>query len=384
MKKHKVVVVGAGAWGGWSAYMLQKAGFEVTLVDKRGPGNAYAGSGGQTRVIRLAYGGNPVYTQLTARSFDLWQHYEREWQEQFYHETGSLWLFRGVPADYAARSQPLMQSMGHALDELSEVEARQRFPQVNFENITSTWFEPRVGYLRANYACAVVKSQFEALGGTYLQGEVVSLQGEGRLTSVKLAEGTELKADHFVFACGPWMKNLFPFLDELIEVSRQEVYFFEAPSGHLKPDLPIWIEFRGGEEMYYGIPGDAGTGFKVAYDQREWPLDPDLDDREVTPAILAQMREVVSERFPAVAGAKLLKHHTCVYESSADGEFIIDHLPQYANALMLCGSSGHGFKMGPAIGELIANYHTTEQALPAPFSWARFASGVEKKTQYEV
>ena len=69
----KIVVIGAGAWGGWTAYHLQQAGCEVTLIDQLGPGNVLSGSGDRTRIIRMAYGGDKNYTKLTARSFELWR-----------------------------------------------------------------------------------------------------------------------------------------------------------------------------------------------------------------------------------------------------------------------------------------------------------------------
>ena len=378
------IVVGAGAWGGWTAYMLQKSGVQVTLIDLLGPGHVKAGSGGKTRVIRMAYGGHKLYTHLTARSFELWREYEKNWNTQFYHKTGSLWLFRGIDPAYARLSQPLLKERGLALDELSLETAQDKYPQVNFEDITSVFEEPESGFLEANRSCGVVKEAFEKAGGNYLNARVVALHVQNEITSIELEGRAHVSADAYVLACGPWTSRLVPEIKDLIKVSRQEVYFFEQQPGHGPDQLPIWIEFREGEHMYYGIPGNEQTGFKMAYDERTWALHPDNDHREVTPEILEVMKPILPNRFPALAKAQLIGHHTCVYESSPDGDFIMDKIPGFSNVLMLCGSSGHGFKMGPAIGEMVADSLMEQKPLPAEFSLKRFETSTDRKTQYQV
>ncbi|GAB5522433.1 MAG: N-methyl-L-tryptophan oxidase [Roseivirga sp.] len=384
MNKGKVIVVGAGAWGGWSALMLQKAGYQVTLIDKAGPGNEKAGSGGKTRIIRMAYGGSQVYTDMVARSFELWEQYCKDWQEDLYHEKSSLWMFRGINPAYATLSQPLMRRKGYALDEISLVEVADRYPQINLEDITSAYYEPKSGYLEASRACKVVKAKFEASGGTYLEEEVSTIEGSGKVEAIRTESGQRLVADHFVFACGPWMKVLFPELAPLIKVTRQEVYFYEGPPQHGGKDLPIWLEFREGDHMYYGIPDHFDEGFKLAYDQRDWQLDPDKGDRGVTPAIFDEMTKVVTNRFPGLKEAKLLRHHTCVYESSLDGHYIMDQAAGLENTTVLCGSSGHGFKMGPAVGEMVMQHIQNQHPLPEEFKLKRLMGVSAAKSPYEV
>lgn len=383
MAKSKIIVVGAGAWGGWSAYMLQKAGYQVTLIDKAGPGHEKTGSGGKTRIIRMAYGGSRIYTNMVDRSFKLWEHYCGAWNEDLYHEKGSLWMFRGIDPAYATLSQPLMKEKGYLLDEISLDKVAELYPQINLEDITSAFYEPKVGYLEASRACKVVKAKFEEIGGVYLEDRVVSLEGIDKVETVYTESGKRLSADQFVFACGPWMKELFPQLEPVISVTRQEVYYYESPAHHSGEDLPIWLEFREGDRMYYGIPDHFNQGFKLAYDQRDWELDPDKDDRDVTPAILEQMTTVVTNRFPALTGATLVKHHTCVYENSLDGDYIMDQASGLSNAIMLCGSSGHGFKMGPAVGEMVKQHIDGQKSFPEEFRLERLKGRASQKSPYE-
>src|SRR5438445_13694560 len=102
-RKIHVAVIGAGAFGGWTALHLQRAGAKVTLIDAWGPGNSRASSGGETRVIRSIYGGDPDYIRWVARSFELW----RQFGQHVYHRTGALWMFPGDD-QYASASLPLI------------------------------------------------------------------------------------------------------------------------------------------------------------------------------------------------------------------------------------------------------------------------------------
>jgi len=90
-----VAVVGAGAFGGWTALSLLRRGARVTLLDVWGPGNSRASSGGETRIMRGSYGPGQPYTELAARSLKLWEKNERKWKCQFLHSIGVLWMAAG-------------------------------------------------------------------------------------------------------------------------------------------------------------------------------------------------------------------------------------------------------------------------------------------------
>src|SRR5215212_2542 len=89
----RVVVIGAGAFGGWAALELRRRGAHVTLLDAWGPGNARASSGGETRVIRATYGARTIYTKMAWRAMALWQAHDAAWDRGFFRKTGALWMF---------------------------------------------------------------------------------------------------------------------------------------------------------------------------------------------------------------------------------------------------------------------------------------------------
>src|SRR5712692_8304020 len=90
----EIVVVGAGAFGGWTALYLQEMGFSVTLIDQYGPGNSRATSGGESRQIRAGYGDREIYTRWVLQAFERWKAREAEWSRRLFFQTGQITLAR--------------------------------------------------------------------------------------------------------------------------------------------------------------------------------------------------------------------------------------------------------------------------------------------------
>ena len=369
-----VVVVGAGAFGGWTAWHLQRRGARVTLVDAWGPGNSRASSGGETRVIRGTYGPRRVYTVLAARSLALWREQERRWKRQLYYPIGVLWLVEDDD-QYERAALPILKETGLAFEELDGAETARRYPQINCEKVRWAILERDAGYLTARLACEAVLAGFLEEGGEYRQlavrpGDVAA----GAMRGVTLSDGSVLRADAYVFAAGPWLGRLFPdVIGDLVRPTRQEVFFFGTPPGDTRfteEALPVWADH--GARFMYGIPGNRWRGFKVADDTRGPPFDPTAGERQATSEGLRAAREYLGYRFPGLAGAPLLEARVCQYEQSPDEHFIIDRHPGADTVWFVGGGSGHGFKHGPAVGELVAA-HVLDHRVPDPqFALARF------------
>jgi glycine/D-amino acid oxidase-like deaminating enzyme len=373
----RVAVIGAGAFGGWTALELTRRGARVALVDAWGPGNARASSGGETRVIRATYGSRVAYTDMAARALALWRAYDQRWQRTFFRQTGALWMF-GRDDSFGRASRDALRSRGMQIEELSRAEAVRRYPQVSFEGIESVLFEPDAGYLLARRACEHVVERVIADGGTYRVGAAAAPVhiDSAPVRHIALDDGQRVEADHFVFACGPWLGVLFPNeLGSLVKATKQEVYYFGTPPGDdrfSENRLPVWVDFR--DRLLYGIPGNANRGFKLADDTSGPAFDPTNGERDVSEAGIAEARKFVAERFPALARAPLVGSEVCQYESTPDSNFMIDHHPAAANVWIAGGGSGHGYKMGPVIGEMVASLVLGE-AQPVPmFALRRFAT----------
>lgn len=375
--KPNIVVVGAGAFGGWTALHLLERGARVTLLDAWGPGNSRASSGGETRVMRGTYGPDQPYTHLAARALELWGNYERRWKRQLLHRTGVLWMASGRNEDDAFErgSVEMLRAAKIKFQELSTAQMKKRWPQINFDEIQWGIFEPECGYLEARASCQAVVEAFVAAGGKYRQLAVLAEGLEnGPLRSLALSDGSRLTADCYVFACGPWLGKLFPqAVGDLIRSTKQDVFFFGTPAGDDRfsdAHLPVWADHRG--RFRYGIPGSGRRGFKIADDTRGAEFDPTNGERVVSPETLKDIREYVGFRFPALKNAPLLETRVCQYEQTPDSHFIIDRHPALENAWIVGGGSGHGFKHGPAIGEMIAELVLREREPDAIWRLTRF------------
>jgi glycine/D-amino acid oxidase-like deaminating enzyme len=356
MSQH-IAVIGAGAFGGWTALWLRRKGARVTLLDAWGPGNSRSSSGGETRAIRVAYGADRLYTEWVAGSLPQWKEAEERWDVRLYHRTGVLWM---APEDdtYLHASIPLAREVGLAIEEIPLAEGRRRFPQIDLGDVHRLCEEKEGGYLMARRACRAVAQALVAEGGEYRQ--IAVRPGpirDGGMREVALSDGTALRADAFVFACGPWLGEIFPeAAGPLIRNTRQEVFFFGTPPGdprYSEGRLPVWMDL--GRQIFYGMPGNDHRGFKIADDTRRGPIDPTRDERLPSPERLREARDYLARRFPGLAGAPLLEARVCQYENSPDGHLLADRLPGAANAWLLGGGSGHGFKLGPALGEFAAD-----------------------------
>ncbi|MEW5979226.1 MAG: FAD-dependent oxidoreductase, partial [Acidobacteriota bacterium] len=346
-----ILVVGAGAFGGWTALYLLRGGARVTLVDAWGPGNSRSSSGGDTRVIRAGYGSDRLYVSLVARALRLWRQHERQWHRRFLYPIGVLWMI-GDHDRYARATIPAVREAGLPIEDLSARDAAKRYPQIDFSGVRWALFEPDAGYLTARLACEAVLDGFLAEGGEFRQ-TMVRIETRGsRVSGVVASEGSLLSADEFIFAGGPWLRTLLPSgLGKWVQPTRQEVFYFGSPAGDRRFDeehLPAWIDH--GKSLLYGIPGNRWRGFKVADDTRGPDFDPTHADRLTSTKELSAARAYLSRRFPALKGAPLLEAHVCQYENSPDGHYLIDRLPGLENAWVVGGGSGHGFKMGPALG----------------------------------
>ncbi len=366
MSKPKVIVVGAGSFGVWTAYQLLQKGIDVHLFDAWGPGHARASSGGETRVIRSVYGDDEIYVKLVAESLKLWRHYDQAWQTQLYVETGNLWLISGEDDRYLKLALPHLQKAKLDIENLTLKRAKAAYPQINFSDISSVYLEKEAGLLNARQACQEVCRRFVAAGGHYQQAKVApGILQNGRLSQLRLSNQSQVQADQYIFACGPWLPKLFPaLLAPQLEISRQEVYYFGTPMGQQDfqfPKLPVWIDF--GSDIYYGIPDHQHRGFKLADDTRRSSIDPDTIDRMPNPDRLATARRYLQHRFPALKNAPLLESRVCQYTNTTDGHFLIDRHPEASNVWIAGAGCGHGFKMGPAIGKYISNLITEERTI---------------------
>jgi glycine/D-amino acid oxidase-like deaminating enzyme len=347
-----VLVVGAGAFGIWTAWHLHRAGKRVAVIEAVGPAHSGASSGGESRVTRCGYGAAELYTEWACRSMSEWRALSERAALPLFHETGVLWIHRDGEPFFEANARVLAR-YGVPFARLSAPQLRARYPILRVANDEAGFLEPRGGGLMARRAVQQLTAELEAEGVTLLHGEVAPIRAAdgigGALPSVTTTDGAVIEAETFVVACGPWLDRVCPeAMAGRLFVTRQEVLYFAADRARTGA-LPVWANLP-----FYGLPSLEGRGFKVANDTHGPEVDVTLVDRRPSREAETEAREFLAGRFPALAESPLSEARVCQYENSSNGDFVLDRHPGLANLWLAGCGSGHGFKHGPAVGAHLA------------------------------
>jgi sarcosine oxidase len=356
MTTYDFAVIGAGVFGAWTARQLNRTGASVVLLDAYGPANSRASSGGETRVIRMGYGPDDLYTRWAIRSLPAWRQLESETGVQIFHQTGVLWLSEDSD-EYTAKMFDVLKQQNVACEQLTQGELGSRYPQLHFNQVSWAVLEPESGLLMARRSVQSLVDQLLREGVDYRHATVSPLQLNEILRELKTVEGYRISAGTFIFACGPWLPKIFPeLLSGRIFPSRQEIFFLGPPAGSnsFEPSrMPVWL-YHQHPYIPYALPDIEGRGFKLAFDLHGEALDPDLDQRIVSEASILRLRSFVAKHIPSLTHAPILETRVCQYENTWNGDFLIDRHPKSENVWIVGGGSGHGFKHGPAVGEYVA------------------------------
>ena len=352
--RYDIVVIGAGVFGSWTAWHLARRRLRVLLVDAYGAGNSRASSGGESRIIRMGYGPDEIYTRWSQRSLTRWKEFFAGKGETLFHETGVLWLAGGDDTRIRQTAATLTRC-GVIFEELDRGALEKRYPQLGLDAISAGLLEPNSGVLMARRSVAAVVDDATRLGVEYRTAQIARPSGSGRLGSVATLGHERIEAGIFVFACGAWLGKLFPdVLGSRIFPSRQEVFFFGVPPGDTRFSPPSLPTFLFQEDESYGMPDLESRGLKIALDRHGGRIDPDCESRIVSADGTEKIRRYVARRFLALANAPIVETRVCQYENTSNGDFLIDQHPDMENVWFVGGGSGHGFKHGPAVGEYVA------------------------------
>ncbi|MGC2745082.1 MAG: FAD-dependent oxidoreductase [Candidatus Angelobacter sp.] len=355
-KTYDFAVVGAGVFGAWTAHFLRRSGASVALLDAYGPANSRASSGGETRVIRMGYGPDELYTRWAMRSLPLWREFAARSGREIFRQTGVLWLSHDDDKYLKSLCSVLTQT-GVEREELKAEEIATRWPQLRFNEVTWGVLEPNSGLLLAREAVQILVKELVKSGVEYLPVVAESFSGGGKLAQIKTGAGKSISAGTFIFCCGPWLPKIFPeLLSDRIFPTRQEVFFLGTPAGSadfMPPKMPVWLH-RTHTDLPYALPDVDGRGFKIAFDRHGERFDPDTGMRVVPESSVDYLRSYLRQHIPQLEHAPVLETRICQYENTWNGDFLIDRHPQFENLWIAGGGSGHGFKHGPALGEYLS------------------------------
>jgi monomeric sarcosine oxidase len=351
--QQRMVVVGGGVMGlATGCALAAQPEIEVTVLERFQVGHEWASSHGLTRAIRHEYGDAAIYTDMVARSLALWKELARETGHALYTETGVLSLGHADDG-HTLPGLDVMREHNLPAERLNAEECRERFPQFRPDEYDVITWNPNGGMLHASECLVALAERLQARGGILCEGaQVTRVEPEGNGGRVTLADGTQLTADRVIVTAGPWIHDVLPELALPVRPTRQQVCYFSNPPDPEMFAVGRFPVFLVGMNQY-GFPLHGPGWIKVGLHAFGETADPnagyDPDMREVE-----AVREFLRRVIPDAAEARLELVDRCMYDVTPDEDFILDVYPGGNGVIIGSGFSGHGFKFGILIGELLA------------------------------
>ncbi|SDI75238.1 N-methyl-L-tryptophan oxidase [Natribacillus halophilus] len=353
-KNYSVIVIGAGSIGMASGYFLAKNGVDTLLIDAFDPPHGNSSHHGETRLIRHAAAEGEQYVPLSLRSQELWHQLEEEMDKTLFIPTGTL-LVGENNAPFIKNSIKSAEHHSLPLEKLDANEIHKRWPEFSISEEFNGYFESASGALLNEECISAYKklaSQYGAKIKVNTKIDNIDYLNNGVI--VKTSTDTYY-ADKVIISAGAWTGKLLSSLELPLQPMRKTFGWFEANYTSFRyPKLPsFYFSFHG--QKYYGFPNINGSGVKVARNDSESKVEPDLmkEDFNKYKSDEDDLRYFLEKFIPRAAG-KLIKGKSCMITKTPDKNFIVDEHPKFPHVLIAGGFSGHGFKYSSVLGEILS------------------------------
>ncbi len=374
-------VIGAGVVGASTAFHLAKlGGLKVCVVD-RGP-VCGGGTAKSCAIVRSHYS-VPSNTALTLRSLEMFYSLP-DWLEQTEADAGfvnSGYLIIAPEGDFAEKLRgnlSMQADAGAETSAISREDARDRHPLLALDDAAVIGYEPNSGYADPYLTTTSFVNAARAKGAVVKSGCAVTglIEAGGRVTGVRTAEG-KLHAAHVVSAIGPWTRGLTDGLgmDIPLDVSRHIVLTFKSDAPYAA-DLPIVKDLTTANKMYFR-PASGGVVLVGTGDHGDPVADADQMDENVGHDFVLHQGGQLAQRMPSFAEARLTASWIGPYDITPDWNPVLGAAPGLDGLTLAFGFSGHGFKLAPAVGLVLAQQVLGQEPEIdiAPYALSRFAEG---------
>ena len=351
----KALIVGGGIAGLSTAWALARRGVDVELFEQGPLPNPRASSYDEHRITRHAYGRMEGYAHLMPEAFRVWDSLWQATGRSHYEPCGAVYFMRHDPGWYEGVSRSLTE-MGVGFRDIPLDEVERRFPMVDPDGVIRVVSTDGAGMLFPVRILTDLVVLLGRLGVTLRAGiHVDEVDPErGRVMS----RGKTYEGDVVVVAAGAWADRLVPGLRGVGVPSRQAVLYLSPP-----PDLaeawanaPVMLDLRPNGGLYT-LPPRRGTRLKIGDHVFSRTGDPD-GDRIANDVDLARLWPAARATYRGLDRYALLEPKACFYTVTETEEFLVH--PTGAAGWLISACSGHGFKLGSLMGELVARAITGE------------------------
>jgi glycine/D-amino acid oxidase-like deaminating enzyme len=382
MERYDTVVIGGGVVGVSIAYHLARLRAGTVLLLERG--RLGEGTTAQSSCIVRTHYSVPQNVALARAGLvalrEFASYLEDPEADSGFNRCGLMIVAAKGERAHAVRDTLAVQrSAGIDAREIGPDEARRILPLAQFDDIDCIGWEPESGYADAYLTLSAFARNARRLGATIREGVEVRglVRGAGgRVTGVVTAQG-EIDAGCVISAQNIWSGELAAWTGIALPLtcSRHAVFTLEAPSPYAR-EYPVLKDLASPGKLYmrsYGgrqlLVGDGNEG--------ETLVDPDTSQADVALDYVAEIGEQVAHRLPVFADAGLAASWTGVYDVTPDWNPVLGPIDGIPGLLVAFGFSGHGFKLSPVVGRIVAQaaLGVAPDFDLAPYALSRFGEG---------
>jgi sarcosine oxidase len=369
---YDAVVLGLGGMGSATLSHLAKRGQRVLGIEQFSRAHELGSSGGQSRIIRLAYYEEPAYVPLLRRAYELWGELERETETDLLSLRGLL-MVGGPRSTVIAGAAASARLHAIAIEELSPTDIGRRYPTLRVRADEHGLFEPQAGMVVPEAAIAAHLRSAERAGAElrFACGVRGYTSRHSRIT-IELADGSTIVTRRLALCAGPWLADVAGELGLPLRVQRNvQIWFTPGTPAYGADRFPVFLLDRvGAVAALYGFP-DYGGGVKAAFHGHGITTSADALDRTIHAEDIGAVGAALDDWMPGAA-TTFRAGKACMYSLTPDEHFIVDTHPRDARIVIAGGFSGHGFKFCPVIGEIVADL-TIDGATRHPIEFLRLA-----------
>ncbi len=375
------IVVGAGVIGTSVAWHLASLGAQKVLVIEQG--QIGCGTTAQSSGILRTHYSVPENIELALRSWVAFKQFD----DYVSDEDASSGLVKCgylIAAPAGNKLEPLRQALlaqqakGIAVEFLSPATAQERLPIARFDTAALIGYEPEAGFADAYLVTAGFARSARRLGVSFREGVRVDglIRDGARVIGVHTSDGAQ-HAERVISTQNIWSSQLQTWtgIDVPLTPERHTVLALKGPQAYTQ-QMPVFKDLGSSGMLYYRSYG--GNQMLVSEGTAGEQLHDVINEQgEVSMDQVIAVGAQVADRFPSFAEAGLASSWTGIYDVTPDWNPVLGSLPDVPGLIVGFGFSGHGFKLSPAVGRVLAQEAlglTTDVPLE-PYAHERFRRG---------
>jgi sarcosine oxidase subunit beta len=380
-----VIIIGGGIMGCSTALQLARRGMEVALLEK---GVIGAGPTGKSSAIIRQHYSNEVTARMALHSLRIFQDFENQVGDECgFTQTGFVAM---VPAKDKAGLEAnvaLQRRAGIRTELLSAESICELMPGLVTADLVAAAYEPESGYADPYLTVTALARAARQAGATIFQdtqATAISFAG-GRVSGVDSTD-QRFNAAQVINCGGAWGASIAAMagVHVLIDPCRVQVALFRRPEGYEMPH-PVIADFINAT-YFRSETGNLTLVGLIDPTEADAIVDPDGYFEGVDDNFVLEAGEGLVKRYPVMDQSLYTGGYASLYAITPDWHPIMDELPPGSGCFICSGFSGHGFKLGPAVGLMMADLVTGDRLSefdPHLFRFGRFAEDDLVRGQYE-